>query len=96
VAEDFTIKLSRDQALVLSDWLEKMIGTERFDAVADEDVAVWSALHQISGALETTLAEVFMPDYGDRLEAARARLLDDLGDFFVQERQARRNSGDGI
>ncbi|MFI6261877.1 hypothetical protein [Micromonospora sp. NPDC051006] len=94
MAEEFTIELSRDQALVLSDWLDKVIGTQRFDAVADEDVAVWSALHRISGTLETKLVEIFMPDYGERLEAARERLLDDLGDYFVQERQARRSKDD--
>ncbi|GAB3155117.1 hypothetical protein GCM10027290_50830 [Micromonospora sonneratiae] len=93
VVDDFTIKLTRDQALVLADWLDRVIGTERFDAIADEDVAVWSALHRISGTLDKSLAEVFMPDYAARLTAARARLLADLGDYFVQERAAQRNVG---
>jgi hypothetical protein len=81
VTEDgFMIKLSRDQALVLSDWLYRMIGSAEFDGFVDQDKAVWSPLYQIAGALETSLAEVFMPDYGDRLDAARQRLLDSLGE----------------
>ncbi|MFG3703587.1 hypothetical protein ACGF7U_02460 [Micromonospora sp. NPDC047670] len=93
MAEDFAIKLTRDQALVLSDWLDKVIGTERFDVIADEDAAVWSALYRISGVLETTLVEVFMPDYAARLDAARARLLGALGDDYVQKQQAQRDAG---
>jgi hypothetical protein len=81
VTEDgFIIKLSRDQALVLSDWLDRMIGTAEFDGLVDRDRAVWSPLYQIAGALETWLVEVFMPDYDDRLAAARQRLLDTLGE----------------
>ncbi|MER7330467.1 MULTISPECIES: hypothetical protein [unclassified Micromonospora] len=93
LTEDSTIKLTHDQALVLSDWLDKVIGTERFDATVDEDIAVWSALHRISGTLDKSLVEIFMPDYTARLDAARARLLADLGDYFVQDRQARRDAG---
>ncbi|SCL36801.1 hypothetical protein GA0074692_4449 [Micromonospora pallida] len=92
MADDFTINLTRDQALVLSDWLYNVIGTERFDAIANEDVAVWSALHRISGALETSLVEIFMPDYAARLEAARARLRAGLGDYFVQKCQPKRDA----
>jgi hypothetical protein len=78
---------------VLSDWLDKVIGTERFDVIVDEDIAVWSALHRISGALDKSLAEIFMPDYTTRLDAARTRLLADLGDYFVQERQVQQDAG---
>ncbi|MEH0937749.1 hypothetical protein [Micromonospora psammae] len=69
----FAIKLSHDQALVLSDWLDRVIGTAAFDRLVD-DPAVWSALYSISGPLETSLPELFMPDYKARLEAARERL----------------------
>ncbi|MGN9807298.1 hypothetical protein [Micromonospora sp. L32] len=69
----FAIELSHDQALVLSDWLDRVIGTEGFDRLVD-DPAVWSALYSISGPLETSLPELFMPDYKARLEAARERL----------------------
>jgi hypothetical protein len=61
--DDFTIKLTRDQALVLPDWLHRMIGTAEFDSLVDREQAVWSPLHQIAGTLEASLAEIFMPDY---------------------------------
>ncbi|WP_324608117.1 hypothetical protein [Streptomyces sp. 142MFCol3.1] len=38
------------------------------------DRAVWSPIYTISGTLDTTLSEIFMPDYGPRLEAAKQRL----------------------
>lgn len=79
--DHFMVELTRDQALVLSDWLDHMIGTADFDDLVNRDRAVWSSLHTISGALEASLAEIFMPDYRDRLDAARRRLLEDLGDF---------------
>jgi len=78
--DDFTIKLTRDQALVLSDWLDRMIGTAEFDGLVAQDRAVWSPIYKVSGTLETSLAEVFMPNYGARLDAARERLLDTLGE----------------
>jgi hypothetical protein len=74
------IKLTRDQALVLSDWLDRVIGTAEFDGVVNQDRAVWSSLYRIAGALETSLPEVFMPDYTLRLVAARQRLLATLGE----------------
>lgn len=77
--DEFTIRLSRDEALVLSDWLDTMMGTAAFDGLVNQDRAVWSPLHRIAGTLETSLVEVFAPDYAARLEAARARLLETLG-----------------
>lgn len=77
--DDLTIVLTRDQALVLSHWLDRMMGTATFDGLVNQDRAVWSPVYMIAGALETSLAEIFMPDYGTRLEAARQRLLDALG-----------------
>ena len=73
-----TVMLNADQAIVLSDWLDRVIGTERFDSFIDEDAAVWSPLYQLHGALETTLPEIFAADYTDRLDAARRRLLPTL------------------
>ncbi|GAB4050876.1 hypothetical protein [Catellatospora paridis] len=78
--EGFTLKLTHDQALVLSDWLDRMIGTADFDTFVNQDRAVWSPLYRISGALETSLVEVFSPDYAALLAAARERLLDTLGE----------------
>jgi hypothetical protein len=79
--EDLTIRLTRDQAFVLSDWLHRMIGTLEFDNLVNEERAVWSPLYTIAGTLDGTLVEIFMPDYSDRLHDARERLLDTLGDI---------------
>jgi hypothetical protein len=78
--DEFTIELSPDQALVLSDWLHRATGTAAFDGLVNEDRAVWSPLYQIAGTLETSLVEVFAPDHPARLDAARKRLLGSLGD----------------
>lgn len=77
--EPVIIKLTRDQAFVLSDWLyEVMMQSDKLDAIVP-DRAVWSGIYAISGTLETTLPEVFMPDYAGRLEQARRRLLEAAG-----------------
>jgi hypothetical protein len=82
VADDgFTIKLTRDQAFVLSDWLHRMMMEgDEFKALLNQDRAVWSPIYRIAGTLDRSLTEIFMPDYGERLDAARERLLDTLGD----------------
>ena len=53
--EDFTIAMSRDQAFVLSDWLDRMIGTPEFDSLVNQDRAVWSPLYAIAGILDKSL-----------------------------------------
>ncbi|MGN9920231.1 hypothetical protein [Micromonospora palomenae] len=80
VDHEVTIRLSHDQALVLSDWLGRVEATEAFVRVVD-DRAVWSALLTISGTLDKALPGLFAPGYRERLQAARDRLLDQLGDF---------------
>ncbi|RKS06988.1 hypothetical protein DFP74_2638 [Nocardiopsis sp. Huas11] len=77
--DDVTIRLSQDQALVLSDWLDRAEGGPALDAAID-DRAVWSALHTISGTLDTSLPGIFAADYAGRLAAARERLIETLGD----------------
>jgi hypothetical protein len=79
--EEITIKLTRDQAFMLSDWLYRMMGTPAFDNLVNEERAVWSPLYTIAGTLNKSFVEIFMPDYGDRLLNARERLLDSLGDI---------------
>jgi hypothetical protein len=79
--DEFTIKLTRDQALVLSDWLHHVMSTAAFGHVVNQDRAVWSQLHRIAGSLEGTLTEIFMSDYSARLDTARNRLLDTLGEL---------------
>ncbi|MES9603218.1 hypothetical protein [Actinomadura sp. NPDC000929] len=82
MSEDgFTIRLTSDQALVLSDWLDRMETNDEFDALVNEDRAVWSPILTISGTLATSLGEIFLPDYTARLDAARERLKDALGDL---------------
>ena len=79
VAEDeLTIELTRDQAMVLSDWLGRMIGTARFDGTVNGDPAVWSPLFRIAGRLEHSLPELFAPDAPERLTEARGRLRQTL------------------
>ncbi|GAB3938674.1 hypothetical protein GCM10029976_053520 [Kribbella albertanoniae] len=82
-----TITLTHDQALVLSDWLyEAMMKSDRLGSIIT-DRAVWSPIYTITGALDTTLPELFAADYADRLAAARARLLVLLGpgDASIEE-----------
>jgi hypothetical protein len=67
-----TIKLTSDEALVLSDWLEKLQMTDLRRVV--DDPAVWAPIHRIAGTLDQALPELFAHDYGQRLEAARQRL----------------------
>ncbi|MCX4553031.1 hypothetical protein [Streptomyces sp. NBC_01500] len=76
MAEDpVSIQLTHDQALVLSNWLyQAMHESNALDELLT-DRAVWSAIYAISGTLDTTLTEIFMPDYIEHLEAARRRLL---------------------
>ncbi|WP_329554162.1 hypothetical protein [Streptomyces sp. NBC_00696] len=78
--EPITIKLTRDQAFVLSDWLyQVMFRSNALEGIV-HDQAVWSPIHTISGTLDKSLTEIFMPDYGPRLEAAKQRLRTDLHD----------------
>ncbi|MET8981380.1 hypothetical protein ABZX85_37865 [Streptomyces sp. NPDC004539] len=72
--EAITISLTHDQALVLSDWLyQVMFQSDDLQGIV-RDRAVWSPIYTLSGTLDTTLSEIFMPDYGPRLEAAKERL----------------------
>ena len=41
---EFALKLTRDQALVLSDWLYRVMGTATFAGVVNEDRAAWLPL----------------------------------------------------
>jgi hypothetical protein len=77
--ESVTISLTPDQALVLSDWLyEVMMRSDRLSSIVT-DRSVWSPLYTISGTLDKALPELFAPDYGDRLNAARSRLIEVMG-----------------
>jgi hypothetical protein len=76
--EAITIRLTRDQAFVLSDWLyQVMFQSDDLQGIV-HDRAIWSPIYAISGTLDKTLSEIFMADYGPRLEAAKERLRADL------------------
>ncbi|MBT2527952.1 hypothetical protein J7E91_21645 [Streptomyces sp. ISL-99] len=77
--EPVVIKLTRDQAFVLSDWLyEAVFQSDDLSAIV-KDRSVWSAIYAISGTLDKTLSEIFMPDYSERLAAAKQRLHEAMG-----------------
>lgn len=80
MSDSIELSLSVDQAMVLSDWLNRKMHTAEMASLVD-DRAVWSPLLKISGSLETILALVFDPEYGAALSAARARLVGELGEF---------------
>ncbi|MFI5727694.1 hypothetical protein [Streptomyces cyaneofuscatus] len=69
---EIVIKLTPDEALVLSDWLEKVQMTDLSRLVDDE--AVWAPLHRLAGTLDKSLPGIFAADYDERLDAARRRL----------------------
>jgi len=69
---EIIIKLTPDEALVLSDWLEQVQMTDLGRLVGN--AAVWAPLHRIAGALDKSLPGIFAADYAERLEAARSRL----------------------
>ncbi|MER5207957.1 hypothetical protein [Streptomyces sp. NPDC002825] len=67
--EPVIIKLTRDQAFVLSEWLyEVMMQSDKLDAIVP-DRAVWSGIYATSGTLETTLLRMLSRGrYGVDLE----------------------------
>lgn len=69
---EIIIKLTPDEALVLSDRLERVQMTDLGRLV--DDAAVWAPLHRIAGTLDKSLPGIFSADYAERLEAARRRL----------------------
>ena len=79
--DELQIRLSRDQAIVLSSWLDRQMSRRSFAETAIDDRAVWSPLLRISGALEQKLVEIFHEDYDQVLESSRERLIAELGDF---------------
>ncbi|MDX3098330.1 hypothetical protein PV417_28030 [Streptomyces sp. ME19-03-3] len=83
---EIIIKLTSDEALVLSDWLEQVQMTDVSRLV--DDAAVWAPLHRIAGTLDKSLPGIFAADYTERLEAARTRLRPALDDSTSDEKGA--------
>ncbi|WP_460037573.1 hypothetical protein [Streptomyces cavourensis] len=48
---EIIIKLTPDEALVLSDWLEKVEMTDPSRLVDDE--AIWAPIHRLAGTLDS-------------------------------------------
>jgi hypothetical protein len=80
---EITIKLTSDEALVLSDWLERVQMTDLSRLV--DDPAAWAPIHKLAGTLDKTLPGVFAADYAERLAAARHRLRETTGSFAEEQ-----------
>jgi hypothetical protein len=73
MVEDVTLNLTRDEAVVLFDWLV------RFNADKGrqfEDQAEQRVLWDLEASLESTLEEALRPDYAQIVAAARSRVRD--------------------
>lgn len=75
-SRSIVVTLTRDEALVLLDFLERGDDTRPEYRVehSGEQVAIW----HLQGQLGPHLGEVFSPAYSDLVDAARARLAIDL------------------
>ncbi len=62
---------SRDEALVLFDWLSRFTGSGAFDSLSPAEQRV---LWNLEAGLEKALSEVVGADYGERVSAARSRI----------------------
>lgn len=71
-ADEVSVGLSRDQALVLFEWLARTGAGDQ--PAAFEDQAEQRALWDLEAALEKVLTEPFKSDYRERLEVARSRV----------------------
>jgi hypothetical protein len=72
--EQISVSLSRDQALVLYEWLARTNAADR--PAAFEDQAEQRALWDLAAALESMLVEPLRADYWELVNAARSRLRD--------------------
>ena len=72
--EEISIDLSRDQALVLFEWLARTGAADQ--PAAFEDQAEQRALWDLEASLESVLTEPLREDYRQLVEGVRARLRD--------------------
>ncbi|MFD9635521.1 hypothetical protein [Streptomyces violascens] len=80
---EITIKLTPDEALVLSDWLERVQMTDLSRMV--DDPAAWAPIHKLAGTLDKAPPGILAADYAERLDAARRRLRETMGTFTEEE-----------
>jgi hypothetical protein len=69
---EITINLTKDQSLVLFEFLSRL--NVQYDSPIFEDQAEQVALWEVEGQLQKVLVEPFMPDYIEILAKARERL----------------------
>ncbi|MET9315955.1 hypothetical protein ABZX12_29415 [Kribbella sp. NPDC003505] len=74
MADEILLGLSRDQALVLFDWLART--DEAGEPAGFADQAEQRVFWDMSAALESLLAAPFASDYRAQLERARATVRD--------------------
>ncbi|CAN5614886.1 hypothetical protein BH09BAC4_BH09BAC4_00650 [soil metagenome] len=73
--ENITIRLSKDEALILFDFLSRL--NEKENKEFFDDQAEEKTLWVIEGQLQEILIEPFMPNYKDFIIEARNRLRDE-------------------
>jgi len=66
------IRLNQSEALVLFEWLAKR---DEQDCEFSVDQAEQQVLWKVEGQLESTLVEVFTPDYQERVSTAKRAIL---------------------
>ena len=72
--EKISLQLTRDQALVLFEWIASLDRANLSSSIGD---AEWSILWFLEGQFESKLVEVLAPDYVDLLAKAKSRLVKD-------------------
>lgn len=74
----FAVWLTKDEALVLFEWLHRRedLGLDSMEALACVDQAEQRVIWDLSAVLETILVEPFGRNYDEVIEGARARLRD--------------------
>lgn len=75
MSEEVNIKLSKDEALVLFEFLSRYSDSEMLNIEHQSEAR---ALWNLASIFEKELAEPLKKEYGELLEAARERLRDDI------------------
>jgi hypothetical protein len=70
-AEDVSLSLTHDEALVIFEWLHVNEGKHEFADQAEQRV-----LWDLEASLERQVTALFSPDYSQLLDQARSRLRD--------------------
>ncbi len=73
--DNVLVRLSREEALVLHDFLARLNAME---TLAYEDQAEKRVLWNVEAELESILDEPFRPDYAERLRKARDAVRDSM------------------